>query len=204
MRQITRLHKKEQGHSILEFALVAMPTVIMLMGVVVIGVDLGRSVQVTQICRDAGSMYVRGVDFSLTGNQQVLVRLGQSMNLQTSAGDGFVVMSKVTFIPDPSCGTPASTTCTAGKSVLMQRITFGNTTLPGTHYPTAGTVTQDGQGNVSNYPTDANAVIANFTTAAFQLRPNEISYVAETYFRTPDVSMAGFVSNPGVYSQAFF
>src|ERR1700693_5422329 len=111
MRQITRLHKKEQGHSILEFALVAMPTVIMLMGVVVIGVDLGRSVQVTQICRDAGSMYVRGVDFSRTGNQQVLVRLGQSMNLQTSAGDGFVVMSKVTFIPDPSCGTPASTNC---------------------------------------------------------------------------------------------
>jgi hypothetical protein len=86
----------------------------------------------------------------------------------------------------------------------MQRIVFGNTALQSTHFPTAGTVSQDAQGNVANYTTDANAVINNFSTSGFQLKPNEISYVAETYFRTVDVSMAGILSSPGIYSQAFF
>lgn len=200
---IKRLNK-EKGNNILEFALVAMPTVITLFGVVVIGLNLGRSVQVTQICRDAGAMYVRGLDFSQLGNQQVIARLGQSMNLQTSGGDGLVILSKVTFIPDSSCGSSPSSTCTSGKNVLMQRIIFGSTGLSGTHYSTAGTITQDAEGNVVSYTTDPNAVIANFATNAFQMRPNETSYLAETYFRTPDLSMPGFQSNPGIYSQVFF
>jgi hypothetical protein len=200
-RNIKR-NRKEKGHSILEFALIAMPTVTMLLGVVVVGIDLSRADQVTEICRDADAMFVRGIDFSLSGNQQELVRLGQNMNLQTSGGDGLVTLSKVTFLPDPSCnGDP---NCTVGKNVLMLRIVFGNTTLQSTHYPTAGTVTQDAQGNVANYTTDAHAVISNFVTNGFQLKPNEISYVAETYFRTVDVSMAGISSSPGIYAQAFF
>jgi hypothetical protein len=204
VRQAVSRRKGESGHSILEFALLGMPTVLMLLGVVVIGIDLGRSVQVTQICRDAGAMYVRGLDFSQTGNQQVLVRLGQSMNLQTTGGDGIVILSKVTFLPDTSCGSPPDPNCTVGKNVLMQRIIFGDTTLPGTHFPTTGAVTQDSLGNVSNYATDVNAVINGFATSALQLKPNEISYIAETYFRTPDVSMGGFQTNTGIYSQAFF
>jgi len=70
MRQIKKRNLKEQGHSILEFALIAMPTVTMLLGVVVVGIDLGRADQVTEICRDADAMYVRGIDFSQSGNQQ--------------------------------------------------------------------------------------------------------------------------------------
>jgi hypothetical protein len=204
MGQIKKQNKNEKGHSILEFALVALPTVTMLMGVVVIGVDLGRSDQVQEICSDADAMYVRGIDFSQTGNQQELVRLGGNMNLQTTGGSGLVTLSQVTFIPDPSCGSPPDPNCTVGKAVLMQRIIFGNTSLPGTHYTTAGTVSQDSEGNVANYSTDPNAVISNFTSAAFQLKPNEVSYVAETYFQTTDVSMAGFQSNPGIYAQAFY
>jgi hypothetical protein len=203
-RPVTKRKGKEEGHSILEFALVAMPTVIMLLGVVVVGVDLGRASQVTEICRDAAAMYVRGIDFSQAGNQQELVRLGQNMNLQVSSGDGLVTLSKITFIPDPSCGTPPDPNCTNGKNVLMQRIIFGNTSLQSTHFPTAGGISQDAQGNVANYATDPDAVITNFVTNGFQLKPNEISYVAETFFRTTDVSMAGFQSSPGIYAQSFF
>jgi hypothetical protein len=204
MREIIKRNRQEQGHSILEFALVALPTVTMLLGVVVVGIDLGRSSQVQAICSDADAMYVRGIDFSQSGNQQELVRLGQNMNLQTSGGSGRVTLSQVTFIPDPSCGSPPDPNCTSGKSVLMQRIVFGNTTLPATHYPTAGSVTQDAEGNVANYTTDPNAIINNFATTAFQLKPNEISYVAETYFQTTDVSMGGFQNNPGIYAQSFY
>src|SRR6202035_996451 len=97
-RPVTKRNRREEGHSVLEFALVAMPPVIMLLGVVVVGVDLGRASQVQEICRDAAAMYVRGIDFSQAGNQQELVRLGQNMNLQFAAGDGIVTLSKVTFI----------------------------------------------------------------------------------------------------------
>ena len=207
MRETNRRNGKERGNSILEFALVAIPTVVLMLGVVVFGIDLGRSVQVAQISRDAASMYVRGVDFSLTGNQQVLVRLGTTMNLQLGSGDGLIILSKVTFIPDSSCGSPGSPgypNCTSGKHVLMQRITFGNTALPGTHFPTHGSVTPDAQGNIPNYSTDPNAVIDNFA-ATLQLKPGEqASYVSEAYFQTTDVKMNGFAASPGVYAQSFF
>ncbi len=206
MKRISNRKTAQKGHSILEFALIAFPTLTMLFGTVVIGINLGRSVQVAQINRDSDAMFVRGIDFSQSGNQAELARLGQALNLQTTGGDGLVILSRIQFIPDASCGAPTSSTypnCTVGKNVLVQRISIGNTALYTTHYPTAGNVTQDGQGNVANYSTDANAVISTFTSS-LQLKPNEVSYVSETYFRTSDVSMPGFQSNPGIYSQTFF
>jgi Flp pilus assembly protein TadG len=203
MRQRIRARKKgERGHSIMEFALVAIPTVMLLLGVVVIGIDLGRSVQVAQICRDAGSMYVRGVDFSQSGAQQMLARLGQAMNLQTSGGSGIVILSKIQFVPtDPTC----TDTC-AGAYRLAQRITIGNTSLTGftgTHFPTAGAVSYDSEDNVVNYTTNANAVVSNFGSTLV-LNPNEVSYVAEAYFVTSDTSLDAWQGAPGIYAQSFF
>ena len=198
--------RNERGNNILEFALIAMPTVIVMLGVVVLGIDLARSVEVAQVARDGGAMFVRGLDFSQSGNQQVLVRIAGPLNLQLTGGNGLASMSKITFIPDASCGKPTDSSypdCTVGKNVLMQRIIFGNTALPGTHYLTAGNVTLDSQGNVANYAADPNAVISNFT-ATLQLKPLEVSYVTEVFFQTPDVNMQGFLNNTGVYSQAFF
>jgi hypothetical protein len=206
MPDIAKSKRRERGNSILEFAFVAIPTVILMLGVVVLGINLGRSVEVAQVARDGGAMFVRGLDFTQTGNQQVLVRIAGPLNLQLTGGDGLASMSKITFIPDASCGTPTDASypdCTAGKNVLMQRIVFGNTTLPGTHYVTVGSVTFDSQGNVANYATNPNAVISNFAST-LQLKPLEISYVTEAYFQTPDVNMQGFLSNTGIYSQAFF
>ena len=155
--RIQSRRKTQKGTSVLEFAIIAWASVFMLMGVVVVGLELGRGVQAAQVCRDAGSMYVRGVDFAQSGNQSELARIGQSLNLQTDGtGDGIVILSKVTFIPDPSssCGVPTSpnySTCTVGQYRLTQRIIFGNSTsLPGTHYTTSGTVTLDSEGNVSS------------------------------------------------------
>jgi hypothetical protein len=202
------IHKKrrERGNNVLEFALIALPTVLLMLGVVVMGIDLARSVEVAQLARDGGAMFVRGLDFSQAGNQQVLVRISGPLSMQLTGGNGLTSMSKITFIPDASCGQPTDASysnCIVGKNVLMQRIVFGNTSLPGSHYATAGNVTLDSQGNVANYATDPNAVISNFT-GTLQLKPLEISYVTEVYFLTPDVNMQGFLNNTGIYSQAFF
>jgi hypothetical protein len=206
MAHAIRRRRRERGNNILEFALVAIPTVLLMLGVVVLGINLARSVEVAQVARDGGAMFVRGLDFTQTGNQQVLARISGPLNMQTTGGDGLASMSKITFIPDASCGKPTDASypdCTIGKNVLMQRIIFGNTALPGTHYITVGNVTLDGQGNVANYATDPNAVISNFTST-LQLKPLEVSFVTEVYFQTPDVNMQGFLGNNGVYSQAFF
>jgi hypothetical protein len=210
MRRNAKRSKRQNGHSILEFGIVAIPTVYLLLGVVVMGINLGRAVQAAQICRDADSLFVRGAALYTSAGQSFIADLGANMNLQASgtAGDGLMTLSKVQFIPDPSCGTPTSVgyaNCTVGETRLVQRIVFGNTTLPATQYPTHGTVTLDSQDEVNNYLTDPNAVIDNFATKAFQLKPLEVSYIAESYFRNAFSNFSVWTgSNTGIYSQAFF
>jgi hypothetical protein len=209
--RVSGRNKKESGTAALEFALVAMPTVLMMLGVVVVGINLGRAIEVLQICRDANSMYVRGVDFSQTAAQNLLVQLGQNMNLQTgSTSSGLVILSQVQYVPTPiGCSGSA---CTGGSYQLMQRQIIGNTSLPGTHFPTAGSIPacggstttncQDSQGNIQGYQTYANATISNFGPS-LTLGNNNISYLAEAYFQNgPNLNV--WSSSAGFYSQAFF
>lgn len=200
--------KGERGTSVLEFALIVLPMLLMMFGIVVIGFDLGKAVQVAQIARDADAMFMRGVPLYTSSAQSFLAQLGQNMNLQTSGGDGLITLSKIQFIPDASCGLPTSVTypnCTVGTNRLVQRIIIGNTTISGasTRFPTAGTVSYDSLDQVNNYLTDNNAIINNFS-ASLQLKPMEISYVAEAYFQTNAVSFGSIQSSPGVYAQTFF
>jgi hypothetical protein len=185
----------------LEFALVVgLILVPMLFGVVIIGLNLGRAVQVAQVARDAGSMYVRGIDFSQSGNQDVLVRLGQGLALAKTGGNGVVILSKVSYIPSGGCTQP----CNQTQYVIVQRVVIGDPTLVGAHgnVQTVGPVTLDVQGNVANYLTDMNAVVSGFDMLTLQ--GNEFAYIAEAYFRTPDVDMAGFSSGSGVYSRSVY
>lgn len=209
--RVSRKNRRESGNVVLEFALVAMPTVFLLMGVVVVGLNLGRAVQVGQICRDADSMYVRGVDFSTTAAQNLLVQLGANMNLQTdSTSSGLIVLSQVQYVPTPiGC---SGTGCTGGTYQLAQRLTIGNTSLPGTHFPTAGTIPacggatttncQDSEGNVQGYQTFSNAQITNFGSS-LALNNNAISYVAEAYFLNGP-TLQVWSSSAGFYAQSFF
>lgn len=204
-------NKAESGTAALEFALVAMPTVMMFVGVVVVGVNLGRAIEVAEICRSANSMYVRGVDFSQTSAQNLLVQLGQNMNLQTgNTSSGLIILSQVQYVPTPSGCSGAS--CTGGSYQLMQRLTIGNTGLTGTHFPTAGSIPacggstttdcQDSQGNIQGYQTYSNATISNFGSS-LTLTNNGISYVAEAYFQN-GANLNMWSSTSGFYAQAFF
>jgi len=65
---------------------------------------------------------------------------------------------------------------------LAQRTIIGNTSLPGTHFPTTGTPTYDSENNVTNYSDYTNgtaATISNFQNT-LALYPGQFSYVAET------------------------
>lgn len=204
-------NKKESGTAALEFALVAMPTVFMMLGVVVVGINLQQAIEVQEICRSADSMYVRGVDFSQTSAQNLLVQLGQSMNLQTgSTSNGLIVLSQVQLVQTPfGC----TSSCTGTSYQLMQRLTIGNTSLTGTHFPSAvspftacgGSTTtdcQDSEGNIQGYASYSGATISNFGSSLTLATAGQISYVAEAYFQ--NTGNLNIWSSPGFYAVSFF
>jgi len=194
-------NSKEKGTQVLEFALVTLIIVPFLLGVVVIGLNLGRSVQVAQIGRDAGSMFVRGIDFSQTGNQDTLVRLSQGLGMTRTGGNGVVILSKVTFIPASAC--TGLNPCNSNQYVVTQQIVVGNSSLRSSDFGPTGTVTRDTYGNVANYLTDANAVATNFSPV-LTLNANEFAYVSETYFPSPQFDLPGYQTGTGVYARAIF
>ena len=191
-RQSSQRRHGERGSSIIEFALVAPLLVVIIGGVAVTGVNLARMVQVSQVSRDAASMYVRGVDFSRTGNQDVLVRLSRGLNITRTGGDGVIILSKVTFIPHSKCQDLQLASCNSNDYVITQRIVIGNGSLRSSALGTPLSHLIDSQGNVRDYMKEPSAV-ANFS--GITLGDGQYSYVAESYVRG---------TGEGVYSRAIF
>jgi hypothetical protein len=61
-RATTRRRRTQSGQEIVEFGLVAVLFVPMLIGSFVVGMNLIRSIQCSQVCRDLDSMYIHGGD----------------------------------------------------------------------------------------------------------------------------------------------
>ncbi len=203
MATLARQKRNQRGSQVIEFSFFVLVLVPLMLWVVVVGLDLGRAVRVAQIARDSGSMWVRGVDFSQTGNQQEIARLGQNLGLAVpGTGAGAIYLSKVTYIPTGGCTSP----CNAGQYVLVQQFDVGDSTgLFPSHsaIQTAGTPSFDAAGNVLNYITDANAVVSGYTSI-MTLNANEYAYVAEAFFPSTGVNMPGFSMNNANYSRTIF
>jgi hypothetical protein len=189
----------QRGNVILEFALITLIYVPLLVGVVSIGLNLGRAVQVSQLARDSASMYVRGIDFSQSGNKDILVQLAQPLGMTAGGGTGLVIMSKVTFVSAAMCSGISG--CNSDQQVLVQRVTVGNIGLrPSNIHPAGGSLIFDSQGNVANYMTNPDAVVTGLS-AVLTLNGNEFAYIAEAYFPSSDLTAMG---GTGVYSVSVF
>jgi hypothetical protein len=195
--------RTERGTQVIEFSFFVLILVPLMLWVVVVGIDLGRAVRVAQVARDAGSMWVRGVDFSQTGNQQEIARLGASLGMAIpGTGAGAVYLSKVTYFANGACTMP----CNARSYVLVQNDDIGDSSgLFPSHSVvlTAGTPTFDSEGNVLNYMTDSSAVVPGFENI-LTLNANEFAYVSEAYFPSPLVNMPGFAMANANYSRTIF
>jgi hypothetical protein len=203
MNNISARRDRRSGTVLIEFALSSLLIFPLMVGVVILGFNLGRSVHVMQVCRDVGSMFVRGVDFSATANQDVIVRLAQGMGMTRTGGNGVIFLSKVQYIPTGACSLP----CNAGKYVVVQRLTIGNTAMnpvQNSRLGPAGSITVDSHGNVANTMTNANAVVTPNFTGIMTLADNEFAYVAETYFLSLDLTSIGAGAGNGVYARAVF
>lgn len=234
-----RRKKTQNGQEIMEFALVAVLLMPMFLGAFVVGMNLIRSIQANQVCRDLDSMFIHGGDFSTYPMQQEAQRLAQGLNLQIGAsfagntqsntgnsGNGIVTVTQIMYI-----GSTLSTSCVAvgagncanhDSFVYTQQIIFGNGTLASSSTQTLGTCPSaivNSSGIVQNFITDSRAALSGSAQSnmkalwqtsslvaggtATALTDQQVVYVVEGYFQSPDLSVGALAGN-GVYARYFF
>jgi len=175
-----RRRKTQGGQEILEFGLAAVLLVPMFIGSFVVGMNLIRSIQTNQVCRDLASMYIHGGDFSTYPMQQEAQRLAQGLNLQigssfagneqsntSNQGNGIVTVTQVMWIgstTSSNCIAVGASNCTNANSfVFTQQIQFGNSSLANSNTVSMGSpasAIMNTSGIVQNYITDSRAALA--------------------------------------------
>jgi hypothetical protein len=197
--------RNRRGMAVLEFSMASVFLVPMLIGTLVYGFRLIRSIEMFQITRDLGHMYVRGVNFANAGPQQNAQTLASGFNL-TSTGTSLVVLSQIVVETQAACDAaniaPAGTPCAnLGQPVFVQQLTIGNTSCGvspfGTPPTTAGNV------SVVDQARNPSAVAQGF--ASVMTLPSGVNaYMAEMINLTPDLNVPGFSGKPQVYARTIF
>lgn len=195
------------GNVILEFAAVGPLMVIILLGVVGVGFTLSRSIQVTQVTRDAGKLFFDGVDLATPGNQRLVGRLGNGMGLANDAtgtidttGNGVVILSQIIKVGGNECaagGYPSVGTCpNYNQLVIQKRIVIGNASLRASSFgsPQQSLITADGSILPSDFVRDASVLVPlTATPQILNLATGQFTYGSESYFRMPP--LLNFLAN---------
>lgn len=208
-----------RGSSYVEFAFAVLVLTPLLLGTTGIGMNLLLAYQTSQLSRDAGHMYARGIDFSQPGDQTVLAGLGSGVGLGATSGilgaagtgNAVAVFTTVTYVDDAACqrggyagttGVHTSACKNYGQWVFTQRIVVGNSNLKTTDYGspittgTSGvTLSSNGSVSVTDQLTNTND-IATFSAInpynsanGYGLPSGQVIYISE-------VAAFGFVMPP--------
>jgi TadE-like protein len=197
----------ERGNALMEFALVVVFLVPLMMGTFSVGMTLGRTIQVTQVARDAGHMYARWVDFSLEANKRLLVQLADGLGMTTDGGSGVVRLSKVTYIDTPDCtGAGLSTgNCPNYQHyVIAQRQVVGNDSLYASRIGTPSPNGMDSQGNVQDVIRDTTAQATNWSDSGIVLPSGKFAFVVEVYFTNEAFQLSGVTRVDPIYIRLYF
>ena len=168
----------------IEFALVSVFLVPILLSTVSLGLNLSRTIQVTQVIRDAAHMYARFVDFSLAGNQNLLVRLATGLGMTTTGGNGVIILSKVTYLAAADCTSAGfnSSTCTnMNQYVVMNRVVVGNPSFHASAFGTPGGSSLNSSGDAVSPFTDTSLRATGFSNV-LTLTSGQFAFVAEGFF----------------------
>ena len=195
---------KERGTALVEFALIATLLVPLMLGAAVIGLNLMRAIQVTEVCRDAGHMYSYGVDFSQSDNQNLVTGLAAGLNMSATAGNGVIVLSTVTYVDDcRGGGYGAADACpNYGQMVFTNRLTIGNAALHASGFGTPAATLMDSSGNIpagnasgtAGYLNDATTVVGTALSSRITLTGSgQFVYVAEMYTTSPDFDLWSYL-----------
>jgi hypothetical protein len=211
---------KDSGNTIVEFALVMVFLVPMFGGAFSIGMALAKSIQVSNVARDAVVLLVRattdpqaGLDLSQTQNQRIIVKaangIGMNSDVQfdpSSSGNGVVILSKVVMVgptecalgvipaPSPFNGWNGGNCANYGKYAFAYRVVIGNGTRWSSTFgsPPANNVLQNGTITAKDIATNGAVLAPNFpTVTGMTLTASTFALVSEMY---ADISFLNFFS----------
>jgi len=200
--------RKRRGSSLIEFALALSLLLPLYVWMLVFGLDLRRMVQTGQVSRDAGHMYARGVDFSLPGNQDVLVRLAAGMNMTRTGGAGVVILTRLLRVGAQECadgGVAVSSCSNLGQTVVTQRIVVGNASLKPSLVasPPSSLLQPDGSIKPADYLTKSAARAPGFDSI-LTLADGETAYVSEAWFESPVKDFPTMNNRGPIYARTIF
>ena len=102
--------RRQKGNFLIEMALVSWVLLYMLVGSFQMGLMLVRAIQAGEICRNGNVLMIRGIDLSQTLNQELLLRTGPSLGINTagswapsSTGAGVIILSQVYYVGPLEC-----------------------------------------------------------------------------------------------------
>jgi len=211
-----RKRSSQRGSTIVEFAIVTPCLVLFFFGAIGVGIMMGRYIQTVYTCRDIAHMYVNGVDFTQTTNQNIVTQqLASGIGMTANGGNGVVILSRIITVYRADCDAAgyAGSTCTnINQAVITQRITIGNSSLRSSNFGTRTSTLMDAKGNISNSVylpgTDASVLAQGFTalmTAAGKTQQQgEAAWVAEVFFTYPDIGFLGTNASGGAYARFIF
>ena len=205
MKNRLKLKSDRRGVAVLEFTLASMVLIPLLLGTFVFGFKLIRALQMQQITRDLGHMYVRGINFRAQGSIQVAQSLASAFQL-TSGGTSEVLLSKVSVVQQADCdagnpSSPAGTACAnLNQPAFLERLILGNSGLSSSLFGTPPlqsdqTVSQADRANTGSAQAQGFASILS-------LKAGEVAYIAEMVNYTPDLNFTG--AKPLIYARSIF
>lgn len=207
--------RREKGSALIEFVLgFALFWVPLFFGMLTVGFNLVRAVQVTQLCRDAAHMYSKGIDFSETEYQTLLLDLAPALKITATGGNGVIILSTMTYIDSAQCTAAgySSTGCpNYHKTVVTKRIVIGKSSLHASAFasPSSSLISSDGDipsgdnKGTSGYVNSTSTVTSNFSNLV-SLQSGQYSYVAETYVQSSDLNWGGALQINGISALSIF
>ncbi|MBV9294797.1 MAG: pilus assembly protein [Acidobacteriaceae bacterium] len=211
---------REGGSAIVEFVLaVSLFWVPLFLGTLVLGFNLIRAIQVTQVCRDAAHMYSYGVDFTETSYQTLLANLAAGLSLTVSGdsppfggttGSAVIILSTISYVDQTACtaGGYSNSACSnLNSTVFTRQIVIGNSALHSSAFGTPLASDLDSSGNVSSagYLTHTGDKASNFSPQVLSLTSStQFAYVAEMWVQSSNMNWWSFLGTPIVSSRAIF
>ncbi|MCX6623574.1 MAG: hypothetical protein NTY38_21420 [Acidobacteria bacterium] len=213
--------RRQRGTWLLEFALCSVFIIPLFLATVGTGLSLSRAIQTTQLCRDAGHMFMDQIDFTNASNQKLIGRLAYGMGMTSdstgtinTSGNGVVILSTIMMIGSVECanaGYANTASCpNFNKLVITDRIVVGNSALRSSTFgtPSSSIITGDGSITMYNYCTNVSAVVTSSTYATrLNLQAGQFTYVSEAYFISPELAGFNWTGATGVnstYAYNFF
>ena len=217
MPRNTSNRQRQRGTAVVEFALgFALFWIPLFLGALVIGFNLIRAVQVTQVARDAGHMYASGIDFTQSVYQNLLVSLANGLNMTTTGGNGVVYLSTVTFVTASDCTNAGyqanSTSCpNLNTTVFTQRIVVGNASLgfqSTLGNPNAADLDSSGNVSLAGQMTHTANQVQNFQnvipcfSSSSSTSCTQLAFVSEMFESSTDTDWLGYA--PTISARSVF